>query len=333
MSKVKINKKKIKKLKNEIQFWQAQAEEWRGRYESNLYADTDSAKKLIDGRMSHIMGNSVYGAMSPEGNVIRECMNSSVKPPVGWFKGVIDNALDNYETLKFIIGLKDYTGEYTEKGVIIERDESEDDVASVIVLGMEFSAAKEVYPYNDSDRFAVIVERILRAIYKTYVDGYNEASKFVFDRTGINDALRNLRIINALYSEASSVEEPVNEHDMHDIRNTYASKSIVIIPPLDHDEEEKELAMITDPSKYMLCSLRFEKCKSLDIIYDQMSENADETYTDYENDETELFNSSSDEEDVEEFIKEDLESSSDDDIEGDELFDEDIEEKPTDDKE
>ena len=294
----KISKKEFKKLCKKVKYL---------RKQNDMLS--------LSNNMARINLNSIYGAAANP-NLPKSILNASLnesqpKPsiPCIWPEVFLHGATDDWETVSFLMDLRDYTGMSVKKGVkVIPEGKNK---CTFEIVGMEADRFDEACALDANDSIVVILERVIRTIINEYVDTsyFNICGERCFE-------IRKLKIFNKLFEHAEFINSPITVDDIVDKSDQYASKAVCLIAPPSVEVEEKCKREI-DPTKYYLYDFQVIKSKPLDILLEGVDDPDDDIFTD-----------SSDEEDIEEFINEDCGPSDDEEYyseaEGDELFDEDI---------
>jgi len=288
----KISKKEFKKLRKKVKYL---------RKQNDMLSLRNS--------MEQIKFNSTYGAVAnpilsnPIGN------ESQPKPsiPCIWPEVFLHGATDDWETVSFLMDLRDYTGMSVKKGVkVIPEGKNK---CTFEIVGMEADRFDEACALDTNDSIVVILERVIRSIIDEYVDTsyFTICGERCFE-------IRKLKMFNKLFEHAEFINSPITVDDIVDKSDQYASKAVCLIAPPSVEVEEK-CKREMDPTKYYLYDFQVIKSKPLDILLEGVDDPDDDIFTD-----------NSDEEDIEEFVNEDCGPSDDEEYcpEGDELFDEDI---------
>lgn len=288
----KITKKEFKKLCKKVKYL---------RKQNDMLSLRNS--------MEQIKFNSTYGAVANP-NLPNSIPNESQpKPsiPCIWPEVFLHGATDDWETVSFLMDLRDYTGMSVKKGVKVVPEGK--NKCTFEIVGMEADRFDDACALDTNDSIVVILERVIRTIINEYVDTsyFNICGERCFE-------IRKLKMFNKLFEHAEFINSPITVDDIVDKSDQYASKAVCLIAPPSVEVEEK-CKREMDPTKYYLYDFQVIKTKPLDILLEGVDDPDDDIFTD-----------NSDVEEIEEFVNEDCGPSDDEEYypEGDELFDEDI---------
>ena len=260
--------------------------------------------------LKHI-NNTIFGTAAGIVSPLME--EKGPKPDIGytipciWPDTFLHNATDDYETVSFMLRLRDYTGMTVQKGIKVTPEDK--NKCAFEIVGFDPGKFDDVCIMDKDDSIVVIIERIIRSIIDEYVDTsyFNIHGNRCFE-------IRKLKIFNKLFEHAEYINTPLTVEDIADKDDRYATKAVTLIaPPSKEDEENMQREIVS--TKYYLYDFQVIKTKPVDILLEEVDDPDDDIFTD-----------NSDEEDIDEFVNEDCSPSDDEEYypEGDELFDEDI---------
>lgn len=256
------------------------------------------------------INNSIFGGAGMVSPLMEE---KGPNPGIGytiphdWPDIFLRNATNDYETVSFMLRLRDYTGMTVQKGITVTPDDK--NKCTFEIDGFVPCKFNDVCIVDKDDSIVVIIERMIRSIIDEYVDTsyFNVHGNRCFE-------IRKLKIFNKLFEHAEYINTPITVEDIVDKDDKYATKAVTLIaPPSKEDEENMQREIIS--TKYYLYDFQVIKTKPIDILLEEVDDPDDDIFTD-----------NSDDEEIEEFVNEDCCPSDDEEYypEGDELFDEDI---------
>ena len=272
----KISKKEFKKLRKKVKYL---------RKQNDMLS--------FNNNMARINLNSVYGATANP-NLPKSILNASLdasqpKPSVPsiWPEMFLHGATDDCETVSFVMRLKDYTGYMVQKGIRIVP--AEKNKCTMELIGYDGAKFEESCTVDVDDSLVVIIERAIHAIFNEYVD--NSYFTLCGERAL---QIRKLKIFSKLFEHADFINSPITADDIIDTSDECATRAVCLIaPPTEESEENYKRDM--DPTRYYLYDFQVIKTKPLDILLDDTDEPDED-----------IDNGCSDEEDIEEFINDDL---------------------------
>ena len=257
--------------------------------------------------------NSIFGAggvnipgVGITSSVVEETQPKAVSVPHEWPVAFLHGATDDWETVSFMMHLRDYTGMTVQKGVKVIPEGKNN--FTIEIDGMEGGRVDEACTININESIVVTVERLIRTIISEYVDNsyFTICAERCFE-------IRKLKIFNKLFEHADYINSPITVDDIVDKSDQYATKAVCLIAPPSVEKEE-ECKREMDPTKYYLYDFQVIKSKPLDILLEGVDDPDDDVLVECP-----------DEENIEVFVNEDCGPSDEEYYpEGDELFDEDI---------